>query len=163
MGFLSLVGIEGSLIILEVVPFLVLAVGVDNLFILVHSYEVSKSFLMHNAEYYHLSLVLQRQSAAHGNLPVHQLVARALGEVAPSLILTASSESAAFLLGAISNMPAVRSFSLYAGVAVFFNFLLQVGVAIIMVINSYYYFIGLDICFCELYVLGCTSFKCQCY
>ena len=33
-------GIESSLIILEVVPFLVLAVGVDNLFILVHSYEV---------------------------------------------------------------------------------------------------------------------------
>ena len=31
---------EGSLIILEVVPFLVLAVGVDNLFIMVHSYEV---------------------------------------------------------------------------------------------------------------------------
>ena len=41
VGFLSLFGVEGSLIILEVVPFLVLAVGVDNLFILVHSYEVS--------------------------------------------------------------------------------------------------------------------------
>ena len=40
VGFLSYIGIEGSLIILEVVPFLVLAVGVDNLFIMVHSYEV---------------------------------------------------------------------------------------------------------------------------
>ena len=30
------------------------------------------------------------------------------------------------LLGAISTMPAVRTFSLYAGVAVFFNFILQV-------------------------------------
>ena len=47
-------------------------------------------------------------------------------EVAPSLTLTASSESSAFLLGAISTMPAVRTFSLYAGVAVFFNFILQV-------------------------------------
>ena len=35
-----------SLIKLEVVPFLVLAVGVDNLFILVHSYEVSSCFVI---------------------------------------------------------------------------------------------------------------------
>ena len=40
LGLLSYIGIMGSLIIIEVVPFLVLAVGVDNLFILVHSYEV---------------------------------------------------------------------------------------------------------------------------
>lgn len=40
LGFLSYLNVEASLIILEVVPFLVLAVGVDNLFILVHSYEV---------------------------------------------------------------------------------------------------------------------------
>lgn len=40
IGLLSYSGVAGSLIILEVVPFLVLAVGVDNLFIIVHSYEV---------------------------------------------------------------------------------------------------------------------------
>ena len=40
LGFFSYMKVEASLIILEVVPFLVLAVGVDNLFILVHSYEV---------------------------------------------------------------------------------------------------------------------------
>ena len=40
LGFISFLKVEASLIILEVVPFLVLAVGVDNLFILVHSYEV---------------------------------------------------------------------------------------------------------------------------
>jgi hypothetical protein len=54
------------------------------------------------------------------------LIGRAIAEVAPSLLLTSLSETTAFLLGAISSMPAVRTFSLYAGVAVFFNFLLQV-------------------------------------
>ena len=38
---LNLARISATLIIIEVVPFLVLAVGVDNLFIIVHSYEVS--------------------------------------------------------------------------------------------------------------------------
>jgi len=46
LGLLSYIGIMGSLIIIEVVPFLVLAVGVDNLFILVHSYEVRKCSLL---------------------------------------------------------------------------------------------------------------------
>lgn len=38
--FLNLARVTATLIIIEVVPFLVLAVGVDNLFIMVHSYEV---------------------------------------------------------------------------------------------------------------------------
>ena len=58
---------------------------------------------------------------------VRELIGRTVGEVAPSLLLTSLSEMAAFLLGGVSTMPAVRSFSFYAGVAVFFNFLLQVS------------------------------------
>ena len=60
-------------------------------------------------------------------VPVSELIGRALGEVAPSLLLTSLSETAAFLLGGISTMPAVRAFSFYAGTAVFYNFLLQVS------------------------------------
>ena len=42
--FLNLARVTATLIIIEVVPFLVLAVGVDNLFIMVHSYAVSHNF-----------------------------------------------------------------------------------------------------------------------
>ncbi len=67
--------------------------------------------------------------ANHGNMngvTSKELIGRAIAEVAPSLLLTSLSETTAFMLGAISTMPAVRTFSMYAGVAVFFNFLLQV-------------------------------------
>ena len=40
LGLLSFMNVKGTLIIIEVVPFLVLAVGTDNLFILTHAYEV---------------------------------------------------------------------------------------------------------------------------
>ena len=40
LGLYGYLGVKGTLIALEVVPFLVLAVGVDNLFIIVHAYEV---------------------------------------------------------------------------------------------------------------------------
>jgi len=39
VGIFSAFGIKTSLIIAEVIPFLVLAVGVDNIFILVHCFE----------------------------------------------------------------------------------------------------------------------------
>ena len=44
IGFFSYLHIPATLIIIEVVPFLVLAVGVDNVFILVHSYSVMPTF-----------------------------------------------------------------------------------------------------------------------
>lgn len=40
MGFYSWIGVPSSLIILQVVPFLVLAVGADNIFIFVLEYQV---------------------------------------------------------------------------------------------------------------------------
>ena len=64
------------------IPFLVLAVGVDNIFILVQTY--------------------QRYSIyAEEDIP-HK-VGRVLGEVAPSMLLTSLSESIAFALGKLCN------------------------------------------------------------
>lgn len=40
MGFFSYLGVPSSLVVLQVVPFLVLAVGADNIFIFVLEYQV---------------------------------------------------------------------------------------------------------------------------
>ena len=47
LGFFSYVGVPATLIIVEVVPFLVLAVGVDNIFILVQAYQVGTNLSPH--------------------------------------------------------------------------------------------------------------------
>ena len=44
LGIFSYIGQPATLIIIEVVPFLVLAVGVDNIFILVQTFQVSLVF-----------------------------------------------------------------------------------------------------------------------
>lgn len=44
IGLYAFYGIPATMIILEVQPFLVLAVGVDNIFIFVQSYQVNISF-----------------------------------------------------------------------------------------------------------------------
>src|ERR1044072_9049249 len=107
VGIFSLLGIKVTLIIAEVIPFLVLAVGVDNIFILNHEFErlTLKSF---NEE------------------SVEERIAKTLGRMGPSILLSALSETIAFGLGGIVTMPAVRNFALYAALAVWVDFSLQV-------------------------------------
>ncbi|XP_028924174.1 NPC intracellular cholesterol transporter 1 isoform X1 [Ornithorhynchus anatinus] len=105
LGIFSYAGIPLTLIVIEVIPFLVLAVGVDNIFILVQTF--------------------QRDQRLQGETLDAQM-GRILGEVAPSMFLSSFSETVAFFLGGLSTMPAVHTFSLFAGMAVFIDFLLQI-------------------------------------
>lgn len=78
LGIFSFAGRPATLIIIEVVPFLVLAVGVDNVFILVQKY--------------------QRDVKRPGETVSNQ-IGRVLAEVAPSMLLTSTSEAVAFAFG----------------------------------------------------------------
>ncbi|PBC32491.1 Niemann-Pick C1 protein [Apis cerana cerana] len=105
VGLFGFIGIPATLIIIEVIPFLVLAVGVDNIFILVQTH--------------------QRESRRpNESIPEH--IGRILGQVGPSMLLTSVSESCCFFLGGLSDMPAVKAFALYAGMALLVDFVLQV-------------------------------------
>lgn len=106
IGLFSAAGIKVTLIIAEVIPFLVLAVGVDNIFLIVHEFE--------------------RVNISHSDDLIETRIAKALGRMGPSILLSASTETIAFALGAAVGMPAVRNFAIYAAGAVFFNALLQV-------------------------------------
>lgn len=106
LGIFSYAGIPLTLIVIEVIPFLVLAVGVDNIFIIVQTYQRDERMPQEE---------------------LHQQIGRILGDIAPSMFLSSFSETVAFFLGALSNMPAVRTFSLFAGLAVFIDFLLQIS------------------------------------
>jgi Niemann-Pick C1 protein len=106
VGLFSAAGIKVTLIIAEVIPFLVLAVGVDNIFLIVHEFE--------------------RVNISHPEATIPERVARALGRMGPSILLSATTETVAFSLGCAVGMPAVRNFAAYAAGAVFINAVLQV-------------------------------------
>ena len=106
VGFFSATGIKVTLIIAEVIPFLVLAVGVDNIFLIVHEFE--------------------RVNHCHPDEPLDIRVAKTLGRMGPSILLSASTETITFAMGAFAGMPAVRNFAVYAAGAVLINAILQV-------------------------------------
>jgi Niemann-Pick C1 protein len=105
VGLFSAFDVKTTLIIAEVIPFFVLAVGVDNIFLLVHEF--------------------QRMNTRFSDESIEQRVGRALGRMGPSVLLSAVSEMVAFSLGAAVGMPAVRNFAIYAAGAVIFDAALQ--------------------------------------
>lgn len=106
IGLFSWASLRATLIIVDVIPFIVLAVGVDNIFLIVHEFE--------------------RVNITNPDDDVELRVAKALGRMGPSILLSAITETVSFSLGAFVGMPAVRNFAIYAAGAVFINALLQV-------------------------------------
>src|SRR5690349_7270422 len=91
VGLFSAAGVKVTLIIAEVIPFLVLAVGVDNIFLIVHEFE--------------------RVNISHPDEEVDERVGRALGRMGPSILLSAITETVAFAMGIFVGMPAVKNFA----------------------------------------------------
>ncbi|KAI1265406.1 patched family-domain-containing protein [Xylariaceae sp. FL1019] len=105
IGLFSWAGVKATLIIAEVIPFIVLAVGVDNIFLIVHEFD--------------------RVNQSHADAMVEERIAKAMGRMGPSILFSAITETVSFALGAFVGMPAVRNFAVYAAGAVFINALLQ--------------------------------------
>ncbi|GLT94522.1 hypothetical protein SLE2022_122590 [Rubroshorea leprosula] len=114
VGFFSAIGVKSTLIIVEVIPFLVLAVGVDNMCILVHA--------------------VKRQPM---DLPLEGRISNALVEVGPSITLASLSEVLAFAVGTFIPMPACRVFSMFAALAVLLDFLLQVTAFVSLIVFDF--------------------------
>lgn len=114
IGFFSAIGVKSTLIIMEVIPFLVLAVGVDNMCILVHA--------------------VKRQTT---EMSLEGKISNALAEVGPSITLASLSEVLAFAVGSFIPMPAVRVFSMFAALAVFLDFVLQVTAFVALIIFDF--------------------------
>ncbi|XP_044575829.1 NPC intracellular cholesterol transporter 1 homolog 1b-like [Cotesia glomerata] len=104
-GIFGYIGVPTTILTLEVIPFLVLAVGVDNIFILVQTHQ---------------------KNPLRAGESIPDYIGRILSSVGPSILLTSISECLCFLIGTLSSMPAVNTFALYASVAIIINFLLQI-------------------------------------
>lgn len=110
-GVFTYMGVPATLISLEVIPFLLLAVGVDNIYVMVQTYQNTDRF---------------------PNETIEDHIARIVGRVGPSMLLTGTTQTAAFLISALTPMPGVRAFSLYASLAIILNFILQITCFVVL-------------------------------
>ncbi|KAJ8964878.1 hypothetical protein NQ314_004560 [Rhamnusium bicolor] len=129
IGVCGYIGISTTLLTIEVIPFLVLAVGVDNIFIIVQTHQ---------------------RKTINKNLTIAENIGETMGKVGPSMLLTSSSEIFCFAIATLSSMPAVHTFALYATIAVLFDFLFQITafVALLSLDQQRYEHNKLDILCC---------------
>lgn len=111
MGTASGFGVGLSMISTEVVPFLILAIGVDFMFIISMGERKYKEIL--NARN-------PDQPAAHSDI-----MAEAMREIGPSISAAALSELCAFIVGVMTAIPALSDFCIIAAIALFTNAVFQ--------------------------------------
>ncbi|EJS41304.1 ncr1p [Saccharomyces arboricola H-6] len=104
-GFLTLFGLKSTLIIAEVIPFLILAIGIDNIFLITHEYD--------------------RNCEQKSDYSIDQKIVSAIGRMSPSILMSLLCQTGCFLIAAFVTMPAVHNFAIYSTVSVLFNGVLQ--------------------------------------
>ncbi|CAI4229978.1 unnamed protein product [Auanema sp. JU1783] len=102
IGLLLLCGMPYNDIV-AVMPFLVVAVGTDNMFLMVAS--------------------VRRTPRSHS---VGERMGECMADAAVSILITASTDAFSFGVGAITTIPAVQIFCVYTGVAIIFAFFYQI-------------------------------------
>ncbi|XP_074991914.1 protein patched homolog 1-like [Calonectris borealis] len=101
LGLCSLIGISFNAATTQVLPFLALGVGVDDVFLLVHAFS---------------------ETGQNKRIPFEDRTGECLKRTGASVALTSISNVTAFFVAALIPIPALRAFSLQAAVVVVFNF-----------------------------------------
>ncbi|RMC19091.1 hypothetical protein DUI87_03695 [Hirundo rustica rustica] len=101
LGLCSLIGISFNAATTQVLPFLALGVGVDDVFLLAHAFS---------------------ETGQNKRIPFEDRTGECLKRTGASVALTSISNVTAFFMAALIPIPALRAFSLQAAVVVVFNF-----------------------------------------
>ncbi|KAM8793545.1 protein patched homolog 1-like [Eudromia elegans] len=101
LGLCSLIGISFNAATTQVLPFLALGVGVDDVFLLAHAFS---------------------ETGQNKRIPFEDRTGECLKRTGTSVALTSISNVTAFFMAALIPIPALRAFSLQAAVVVVFNF-----------------------------------------
>eukprot|EP00835_Amoeboradix_gromovi_P002531 NODE_146_length_17563_cov_0.253321.p1 type:complete len:1153 gc:universal NODE_146_length_17563_cov_0.253321:8691-5233(-) len=108
---MHIMGIKPSFILLEVLPFLILAIGVDNL------------FLINKQRINYTNMNTSQNQPFTDNIPMEW--SSIMSSIGPSIITTTLLESVSFLLAMLMDTPAITVFCLYASVALIINMIAQ--------------------------------------
>ena len=115
-GFCSYVGLFFSKL-MNLLPFLLLGIGVDDAFILIQALDnVPSTITIISAS--GVKVTRRRNTV--------EMIAMALSTAGPSITVTSLTDFFAFVIGSNTSLPALRNFSIYAAFGILFDFALQI-------------------------------------
>ncbi|KAJ1620577.1 patched [Pavlovales sp. CCMP2436] len=110
LGLTVLLDVPFTPVSTQVLPFLLLGIGVDNIFILSNTY------------------IARLRDPSSASIAAADLVGAVLAQVGPTITLTSTSTTLAFAVGSLSVMPAVKYFCMQCVLGFAVNLLFQLTV-----------------------------------
>ncbi|EPB70340.1 patched family protein [Ancylostoma ceylanicum] len=98
--------------IVTVVPFLILAIGVDDVFIFIHAFHLTNEKRLHT-----------KADCRHS---VRERIAETLADAGPSISITSLTNLLSFGIGVFTNTPAIYTFCVFISVAVVYDYIYQI-------------------------------------
>jgi len=109
-GLMSAASLPFTLVT-NTLAFIMLGIGIDDTFV-----------------------IMAAMDATDPTAAARDRVSKAVARAGTSILVTSVTDLVAFLAGATSMLPALRNFCLYAGVGIFFDFVLQVTLFVAMIV-----------------------------
>lgn len=116
LGLMGFFQITVTLLAINVIPFFVLSVGIDNVFLMVNTLHDIQGNLKQFEDYNeNLSFEKKRRF----------VFSKMMGRVGPSIFVSSVTQITCFAIGSLANFPAVVTFSIFACFSLAFLFIFQ--------------------------------------
>lgn len=128
IGVLGYANITLTLLAINVIPFFVLSVGIDNVFLMVNT--------LHNLQY-----KLKEFDDYNENFSFNKkrefLFTKMMMKVGPSMFVSSVTQITCFAIGSLTNFPAVVTFSIFCSVSLGFLFVFQITTVVAILSLDY--------------------------
>lgn len=141
MGMMGYCGITATLLAINVIPFFILSVGIDNVFLMVNTLNDIDSNLKQYEDYNENFDFEQKRQFVFSKM---------MATVGPSMFVSSVTQITCFGIGSLANFPAVQTFAVFASFSLGFLFLFQITtvVAILSLDYKRVHEKRLDVVFC---------------
>lgn len=128
LGLLGYCDITISLLAINVIPFFVLSVGIDNVFLMVKELQEIENNLQKYEDYKEELSFEKKRYFVFGKM---------MQNVGPSIFVSSATQITCFAIGTISIQPAVQTFAIFATFSLAFLFLFQITVVVAILSLDY--------------------------
>lgn len=121
-------GMTTTLLAINVIPFFVLSVGIDNVFLMVNTLYDIKDNLKQYPDYNENASPEKKKIFIFGKM---------MERVGPSIFVTSITQITCFAIGTTANFPAVVTFAIFATFALAYLFILQITTVVALISLDY--------------------------
>lgn len=128
MGVLGYMKVTLTLLAINVIPFFILSVGIDNVFLIINElHEVENNLDKYDDYKDNFSFEKKKRF----------IFGKVMNNIGPSMFVSSVTQITCFGIGCLTDLPAVRSFAIFAVFSLFFLFIFQITTVIGIVSIDY--------------------------